>query len=79
MASANGNNAPASWAEDVTPSDSAEKFYRALYVGTQGDVTVDVLDGGTNLTFKSVEGVFPISVTRVYSTGTTATDIMGLR
>lgn len=64
----------------ITPSDSATfAATRALYVGVSGDVKVDMA-GGATLTFKSAPvGPLPIQVTRVYSTGTTATDIVALR
>lgn len=53
---------------------------RGLYVGTGGDVKVDMLDGGTGVVFKAVPtGTFmPIQPSRVYTTGTTATNIVAL-
>lgn len=64
----------------VTPSNSATfPAARALYIGVTGDVCVDFAEGGTNVVFKAVPvGVFPVQVTRVYLTGTTATDIVRL-
>jgi hypothetical protein len=51
----------------------------ALYVGTGGNIKVDMSGSGT-VTFNNVgDGVFlPILVDRVYSTGTTASNIIAL-
>lgn len=64
----------------VTTSDTgALEPTRALYVGVSGNVTVDMVEGGSNLTFTAVPaGILPIQVTRVYATGTTATNIVAL-
>ena len=50
-----------------------------LYVGGAGDLTVDTV-GGDAVTFVAVPaGSFiPVQVTRVYSTGTSATSIVAL-
>ena len=50
-----------------------------LYVGGAGDLKVDTV-GGDAVTFVAVlAGSFiPVQVTRVYSTGTTATSIVAL-
>lgn len=50
-----------------------------LYVGGYGDLTVDTV-GGDTVTFVGVNGgtFFPVQVTRVYSTGTSATGIVAL-
>ncbi len=73
-----GEISPAKKAVAITPGDSSTHNHKALWVGVSGDVTVDVKDSGTNITFKNVQGVLDVQVTRVYSTGTTATDIVGL-
>lgn len=73
------NLANGRYASAVTPNDSTTFDNEGmLYVGTGGDVTVDLIGSGTNLTFSNVpDGVFlPITVSRVYSTGTTASDIV---
>jgi hypothetical protein len=66
-------------AEDITKADTDQtKIFRAIYVGGTGDVKVDMEMGGT-VTFKAV----PVGKTlyghfkRVYSTGTTATLMVG--
>lgn len=50
-----------------------------LYIGGYGDLTVDTV-GGDTVTFVGVNGgtFFPVQVTRVYSTGTSATGIVAL-
>ena len=65
----------------VTPSDTVDirRGSRALYIGVSGDIVVRARDSDTNVTFKAVPvGVLPISVSRVLSTSTTATDIIAL-
>lgn len=72
---------PAISAEAVTPSDSTvhNPPFRSLYVGTLGTVFVDVAGGGTNIEFSAIQGYLLAEVTKVYSTGTTAAKIVGLR
>lgn len=65
-------------AEAVTPHDTNPNVFNALYVGTTGDVAV-VTKEGTTVTFQNVPvGILPVAVTKVLSTGTTASDIVGL-
>lgn len=65
----------------VTPSDSVDFTVaaRALYVGVTGNVVV-ITKGGTAITFTAVPAgmILPIRCTRVNSTNTTATNIVGL-
>lgn len=64
----------------ITPNDSTTiNTTRGLYVGVTGDVKVD-LAGGDTVTFVGLAAgiIHPISATRVYSTGTTATSVVGL-
>lgn len=72
---------PAENAFDVTPNDSADlsQFTRGLYLGNAGDVKVDTI-GGDTVTFTSLSAgvIHPIRVARVYATGTTATNIIGV-
>lgn len=70
---------PATDAFVITPHDTNELVYtsRALYIGGSGDVKVTTADG-TDITFVGVSGILPIRVKRVFSTGTTATSIVGL-
>jgi hypothetical protein len=71
---------PASNAEVVVPSDFAKlgPASRAIYVGTTGDLTVEML-GGQEVTFQNCPvGWYPIRVVRVLSTGTGAQDIVAV-
>lgn len=62
----------------VTPSDSTTFEARGFYVGTAGNVTV-VTKAGTTVLFKMVAGgQMNIAITKIKSTGTTATDIVAL-
>jgi hypothetical protein len=69
----------------VTPSDTVaishptgQAFTKGLYIGVTGDVVALMADGDT-VTFKAVPvGVLPVSVVRVNTTSTTATNILAL-
>ena len=52
---------------------------RALYTGSGGDIKVTTVAGDT-VTFKSVPAgsILPVRVARLWSTGTTVTDCIGL-
>jgi hypothetical protein len=69
-------------ASTITPSNVTvfEQPTRGLYVGSFGNLTVDMADGGSSVVFVGVQGgtILPIQVTRIYATGTTATNIVGL-
>lgn len=71
---------PASRAVAVTPSDSDDLDFsaRALWVGVAGDVSLDLIEGGSAVVFKNVQGLLPVRAARVRSTATTATDIVAL-
>lgn len=71
---------PAREAVAVTPSDSVDIAQtRGLYIGGDGNVSV-VMAGGRTETFAGAAAgsILPICVTRVRSTGTTATSILAL-
>jgi hypothetical protein len=74
----------AEWAAAVTPSDSATfPPTRGLRVGTAGDVTVLMSGDGASGTPVLIPAVLagellPIRVTKVMSTGTTASGITAL-
>jgi hypothetical protein len=75
-----GLNAPASNAFAISPSNTADlaTATRFLYVGSAGDIAVDLVGGDANVIFKSVPvGIFPLRVKRVRATGTTATNLIG--
>lgn len=70
---------------DITPNDSTDfsQPTRALWVGGDGDVKVDLVgyDGTPKtLTFKGAAAgsLLPFRIQRVYATGTTATDLIGV-
>ena len=69
-------------AATINPNNTLvfEQPTRGIYVGSFGNLTVDMADGGSSILFVGVQGgtVLPIQVTRVYSTGTTATNMVGL-
>lgn len=79
---------PAGGAVAVTKSDTNDIWgvtygtnsapCRALYIGVTGDVKVMMIDG-TTPTFKNVPvGILPVRVTRLYSTGTGASEVIAL-
>jgi hypothetical protein len=65
----------------ITTSDTAvsDDPTRGIYVGTGGNVRVDMCSGGT-VTFQNVVAgtLLPIQAIRVYATGTTATNLIAL-
>jgi hypothetical protein len=64
----------------IVPSDTANLRVRprAIYVGVAGNVSMRSASGETVI-FKSLAiGYHPLRPNRVLSTGTTATDIIGL-
>lgn len=72
---------PADFGAAVTPSDSVnlpDGDCVALYIGTAGALRI-LCPNGREVTFAAtVAGVLPIKVRRVYSTSTTATNIVAL-
>lgn len=65
----------------INPNDAADQpdVCRAIYVGGDGDIKVDMLDGQTLTFFGVLAGtLFPIRARRVYATGTTATSLVAL-
>lgn len=64
----------------VTPNDSTDLTNSGvLFVGSSGNVAVTT-NGGDDVTFTGVAGgsIIPVTVTRVKSTGTTASNILVL-
>jgi len=78
---ASGLSSPAEDAFAITPDDATDmaKVTRGIYVGVGGDVAL-ITKAGTTLTFKSAAAgsVLPVRAARVKSTGTTATNLIGL-
>ncbi len=65
-------------AEAISPSDSAAFSASTLFVGTSGNLRVTTA-GGDTVTFAGVPvGFFPVKVTKVLATGTTASNIVRL-
>lgn len=77
-----GLTSPAAHAEAVIPSDIQElaNATRILFVGTGGDITAKLVSGET-VTLRSTQSgaMYPLRLIQVMSTGTTATDLVGLR
>ena len=64
-------------ADALSNSDTpTTKEYDALWVGVEGDVTLNMVNGGTRK-FKGVSG-YLFHRNKGVATGTTATDILGL-
>ncbi len=71
----------AHYADAVTPSDTVDlpgASTAGIYVGVGGTLTVTMLSGQI-VALVVVAGLVPIIATRVWSTGTAATNIISLR
>ena len=66
----------------VTPDNSTDLTTpaRALWVGSVGDVKVNMCSSGQPVTFTNVPSgtLLPVAVTRVFATGTSASNIVAL-
>jgi hypothetical protein len=65
---------------EVIPSDTANLTHEtiAIYVGFDGDLKVDLVNGETITMYNLAAGAWhPIGAKKVYATGTTATYILG--
>jgi len=65
----------------ITPSDTVALTTPTLriYVGVSGDVKVDMVGVGSGIVFKAVPvGPLDVQATKVYATGTTATNLVAL-
>ena len=64
----------------ITPSDTADNTFSAIYVGGAGNVSV-VMESGDTVTFTAppVGTILPIRVVKVRATLTTATLLIGLQ
>ena len=76
-----GLTAPATHADEITPLDAVDlpRATRALYVGQTGNVRVRTTAGDV-MTFANLQAgvLYPIRIARVFQTGTTAADLVGL-
>lgn len=72
--------AQAGRAATISPDDNSDiPTTIGIYVGTSGDLKVDMADGSTVTLVGLAAGVcHPIRVRRVYEAGTDADDIVGL-
>tara|TARA_Y100000310_G_scaffold239557_1_gene243186 strand:- start:3080 stop:3346 length:267 start_codon:yes stop_codon:yes gene_type:complete len=77
-----GLTSPAENAAAVTPADDTDlaTSSRALWIGTAGDVEVDMVGGETEVVFSSVPAgtLLPIRVSRVRDANTTASNIVAV-
>ena len=76
-------DSPAWTAAAVTPSDGTDlptAPTRGLYVGSAGNLVVNMAGGGASVTFTGVPAgaILPIRVDRVLATSTTASAIVAL-
>jgi hypothetical protein len=71
--------APAGYGVAVTLSDSEViPMTRALYVGVGGNIKVTDINGDVTYANVATGCVFPIQVSKVFATGTTASSIVAL-
>ena len=67
---------------NVVPSDSVDLpgvTSAGLWIGTTGSLTITLVTGAT-ASFASIPvGLFPVLVRKVWSTGTTASNMVGLQ
>lgn len=70
---------PAFDAGDVSPSNDTEITFRFLRVNSAGNITIKTA-GGNDVTIAATAGEYiPLSGSKVYATGTTATGITWFR
>lgn len=69
-------------AADITPHDTNQltTATRSVYIGTGGDLTVQLVGDSSPVTFRNVVSgsILPIRVQKVLATGTTAANLLGL-
>lgn len=72
------SNAPAQHGAAVTPHDTnnLSRTTRGLWVGGEGSLKVLMVGDDSPVTLVAAQGWFPLAVVRVYSTGTTASEII---
>lgn len=75
-----GLESPASRLATVTPDDAADLAVtaRAIAVGTEGFVRLTTVAGDTGRIYVVPGAPFPVRASRVWATGTTATEIVAL-
>lgn len=73
---------PATQAVLITPNDSTvyTPAFRAIYFNIAGTVYVDASELGTNVKLIGVAGLLlPLEVKKVYATGLSGAEVVGLR
>ena len=67
-------------AASVTTDDVTANIFNGLFIGTAGNIKVTTHEG-SDVTFNNVgNGEFlPIAVKKIFATGTTASNIIGLK
>lgn len=76
------SSGPARNAFAISPNDNSALAHvtRGIYVGGAGAIKVDTAGGDVAVTISGLLAgiVYPFVVTKIYSTGTTATNLVGL-
>ncbi|MGB1304023.1 spike base protein, RCAP_Rcc01079 family [Pseudoalteromonas marina] len=73
-----GETKPATSWSSITPSDSTDITFRALWINSGGNITLRDSQGNDELFTVVDSTLLPIQPKRVMATGTTATGIIGL-
>jgi hypothetical protein len=75
-----GLESPATHLTEIVPNDTQDlaQTTRALNVGTTGVVRVTTMGGETASIYIAAGIAFPLRVTRIWATGTTATNIVSM-
>jgi hypothetical protein len=76
-----GTGQPALRVENITTNDSADQpsVYRMIYVGVGGDIKITDMVGNVVVHKNAAAGSYigPFRCARVWTTGTTATNLLG--
>ena len=66
---------------DISSGNHGSLSHNALYVGTGGNVKVNMVTSGSGITFSNVASgqILPIQITQVYQSGTTASNMVALK
>jgi hypothetical protein len=66
---------------DIDSGNHGSLSHNALYVGTGGNVKVNMGTSGSGITFSNVASgqILPIQITQVYQSGTTADNMVALK
>ena len=73
-----GLQSPASYLTNISPNDTTDlaNVSRALNVASSGSVRVTTVEGSEATVYIVAGNAFPVRVSRVWATGTTATGIV---